>query len=138
MGGTLEFGAVVKWEKFVFPDGGSSDKLLVILGAKQHKNYLAVITTSQSRRRPKDAGCQSHSEHGSFYFIPARTKGCFNTDTWIELWRPQEIDAAELLKKAFAKEAHVVFNLPKEVAAGIRNCLKLSPDVSDYQISLLE
>lgn len=138
MAGILCFGAVVKWLDFQFADGGSSDKLLVILGCKPGKSLLAVLTTTKGRGRPKAPGCQAEHEDGAFYFFPGGMKNCFREDTWVELYRPQEASAAAFASLVQDGKIHVVFNLDKGVAAGLRNCLKRSPDTSDHHMSLAE
>jgi hypothetical protein len=138
MAGTLCFGAVIKWAGFVFEDGDSSDKLLVILGIKPKQNIMAVLTTSQARRRPKAPGCQAEYETGAFYYLPGGMKNSFKLDTWVELHRPQELDILKFNQALANKEFHVIFNLDKGVAAGIRNCLKRSPDTSELHLSLCE
>lgn len=138
MAGDFCFGAVVAWDGFVFEDGGQSDKLLVILGAKTGSQIIAALATTKAHGRPKKGGCVPDHDGGAFYYLQGGMKRSFKEDTWIELYRPQEIDAAQLLKVAMAKAARVIFNLDQSVAAGIRNCLKQSPDVTPYQLSILE
>lgn len=119
MSGDFKYGAVVFWKNFEFDDGGKSDKLLIVLGARVGKPMLAVLTTSQQHRYGKNPGC--HASEG-YFFIPAGGAAKFPKDTWVQLYRPLEIDAAKLLKVAFAKDANVISNLPQDVANGIRNC----------------
>lgn len=132
--GDLRFGAVFFWRGFEFEDGGSSDKLLVLLGARQNLPYIAVLTTSQ-RYWPENVGC--HAEDGYFFFRDGGTAK-FSKDTWIDLRRVWEIHPAEIVKAALAKDVIVRWNLPQNDAAAIRNCLKRSKDISPYQITLLE
>jgi len=138
MGGKFCLGAVVKWPDFEFEDSGSSDKLLVILGAKPGQPIIAVLTTTKARGRPAVAGCHFEYENGSFYFAKGGMSGSFKVDTWVELYRPQEIDPAAYHDREHQERAWVVFNLRPDFAAGIRNCLKRTPDISDYLISLLQ
>jgi hypothetical protein len=138
MTGKFCFGAVVKWFGYEFEDGDSSDKLLVILGAKPNCGIIAALTTSQHRGRPQAPGCQSGYERGAFYYLPGGMKDSFKKDTWVELYRPQEIDPGGYAEAVKNGKCHIVFNLTAGVAAGIRNCMKLSPDTTPYQVSLLE
>ena len=132
--GDLRFGAVFFWRGFEFEDGDSSDKLLVLLGAKQNHSYIAVLTTSQ-RHWPEKVGC--HAEDGYFFFRAGGT-ATFSKDTWIDLTRVREIHPSELVKAAWSKDVIVRWNLPQNDAAAIRNCLKRSKDISPHQITLLE
>jgi hypothetical protein len=134
MSGNFKYGAVVAWDGFKFAGGGASDKLLVILGAKQGKEIIAVLATSKQHGKRADPGC--HAKDG-YYFIPAKTAS-FPKDTWLELYRPQEIAPAELVKVSLKKEARVTDNLTSQMANAIRNCLKQCPDVTGHQLTLLE
>ena len=133
MAGDFGYGAVLGWNKFQFDDGGRSDKLLIVLGAKTGKNYLMVLTTSQHHGRGTNPGC--HADDG-YFFISAGKHG-FSKDTWLELYRPIEVDAATLISGNFSGDIWVVANLAEQIANEIRNCLKRSPDITQHQVSLL-
>lgn len=64
-----------------FADGETSDKLLLILAITEAKDYLVVRTTSQSRLRSWDPGCQNGDLEPGF-FIPLQTS-IFQKDTWL-------------------------------------------------------
>jgi hypothetical protein len=134
MAGDLKFGAVLFWKGFRFPDGGSSDKLLIVLGAKQGHDMIAVLCTSQPRHGKLTEGC--HSDLG-YYFVPKGRHG-HPKDTWVQLYRIVILSAADAVKAAFAAELRVQANLPADLAAGIRNCLKATKDISAAEIALLE
>ena len=133
MAGDFGYGAVLGWSKFQFDDGEKSDKLLVVLGAQTGKNYLAVITTSQPHGRKANPGC--YAEDG-YFFIGAGSHG-FPKDTWLELYRPKEMNAATVVRGNFSGDIWVVTNLHQQIANEIRNCLKRSPDITQHQLSLL-
>lgn len=59
MAGDFRFGAIVAWDDFKFEDGGSSDKLLIILGAKTGHDVIAVLTTSKSPPKNLSPGCHA-------------------------------------------------------------------------------
>lgn len=134
MAGTFQFGAVNSWKGYTFEDGDSSDKLLVVLGARQGQNIIGVLTTPQAHRRDAKPGC--HANDG-YYFIPAGSAG-FPKDTWVELYRPQELSFAEAAKAFMSDDANVVSNLSVEIANAIRNCIKRTRDITPHQTSLLE
>ena len=64
---TVAPGCVFHWEGYQFEDGEKADKFLVIVGAKTGCNYLAVIATSQKKKRDYQPGC--NAERG-YYHIP--------------------------------------------------------------------
>ena len=128
-------GCVIHWANYQFSDGAIADKYLVILGAKTGSNYLAVVGTSQPRRRSLTPGC--HPQEG-YYFIPGGGKDWFRKDTWLLLAEPREIAPAELLKLALVeKTVTVEGQLRVELANAIRNCLKRCHDVSELHLRLL-
>jgi hypothetical protein len=135
MSGTFQYGAVVFWKGFEFEDGGSSNKLLVVLGAKTGQPIIAVLATSKAHRRKAVPGC--HAIDGYFFIKGGGPEG-FPKDTWLELNRPVEIAVALLVKSALTQDSHVQGNLPPQHTNEIRNCLKQSPDITPYQISLLQ
>ncbi len=134
MAGEFKFGALLSWKGFEFEDGGVSDKLLLVLGCRTGQNGIAILATSKQHNRGLQRGCFVDC---GYFFIPAG-EAKFKKNTWLELYRPQEVSAAQILKGGFAKEVHVVMNLPQQLANEIRNCLKRSNDLSKHQASLLE
>jgi hypothetical protein len=133
--GELKFGAVLFWQGFEFEDGGHSDKLLVVLGAKPGRNVICVLTTSKARGGQLPEGC--HADKG-YYFFRSGSYG-WRKDTWVQLYRVVELTAADLLRASMsAGDLAVKRNLPTAVAAAIRNCIKGTKDISAAQIALLE
>ena len=61
---------VLIWEGFKFPDGAEANKFFVIVGA-QPGNYLAIIATSQQKKRGSQPG--GNPERG-YYLIPGGKK----------------------------------------------------------------
>lgn len=136
MAGNFQFGAVLLWREFDFPDGGEKrDKFFIVLGARKSSPSIAVICTSQQRSKKAVAGC--HAEHG-YYFIPGGGKDFFRADTWVELHRAFVFDAAKLVASMMSGEMSAIANLRPELAAAVRNCFKRSEDASAAQIALLE
>lgn len=134
MASDLRIGAVLDWDDFVFPDGSSKDKLLLVLGAKQGHNYLLVLATSKPHQRHFEPGCNAGD---GYYFIPGGGKDFFNKDTWIILSEPQIANAAEMLSAFMGRRVRVIDNLRDQLTNAIRNCLKLVDDVSQVHKDLL-
>lgn len=77
-------GAIYFKPAFNFHDGGTSDKLIVLLNTpSKNDDYLFVPTTSQKKIRSKTAGCVKHYGSGEF-FVPIGTSS-LKDDTWIIL-----------------------------------------------------
>jgi hypothetical protein len=131
----IKRGTLIFWTGFEFEDHGSSDKLLIILGSKVGQNVLAVLTTSKARGRKKEPGCFGY---GEYFFVRANADGKFKEDTWIELYRPQEIQRSSFDGAIRNGSITVVKSLPDGLVNAIRNCLNLSHDITPAQINLLE
>ena len=135
MPGDLKFGAVLFWDGFIFENGGTSDKLLVLLGARPNKDMIAVLTTSRPPPRHLEPGC--HAKEG-YYVIPGGEKDWFREDTYVQLYRPVLISAPSAVKLGLEGKLRVNANLRPELAAAIRNCLKQSGDLPAAMKELLE
>lgn len=130
---TVAPGCVFHWEGFRFEDGEQADKYLVFVGAKTGSNYLAVIATSQPKKRDFKPGCNAAQ---GYYHIPGGKDG-FKKDTWLLLAPPREISPAEFLKFAMKREIKLVVQLRHDIANAICNCMRQCEDVSEYHRSLL-
>ncbi len=130
----ISVGCILHWKGFKFADGAEADKYLVVVGAKPGSNYLAIIATSNQRRRSTQPG---GNPQGGYYHIPGGGKDWFPKDTWLLFEEPREISAAELVKEALAKNITVEGYLRHDIANAICNCMRKCDDVSEYHISLL-
>jgi hypothetical protein len=130
----IKKGAVFHWKDYIFDDGQTANKYLVIVGCKTGCNYLAVIATSQSKRKEFKPGCNPSD---GYYHIPGNGKDWFPKDTWLVLSDPKEISAAEFLKNSVARQLTHQTQLREEIANAIANCMKQCDDVSEYHLSLL-
>ncbi len=87
-------GAIYHHKKFVFKNGFSGVKYIILLNTPGTNDpYLFVKTTSQKKNRPLKPGC---IENRSLFFIPANTT-FFESDTWIQLHEIYSITPDEML-----------------------------------------
>ena len=127
-------GSIVRYRNFQFHDGDHADKLLIVLNSGGKVPYLVLRTTSrQKAARLANEGC--HAKEG-YYFLPAKRDN-FPKDTWILLYEPYELNAAELIKAHFGGDAELIGQLKPELLRAIINCFKKSDDCSAYYDSLL-
>ena len=76
----MNAGTVLFFKDFIFRDGSSKDKLIIILNSPQNNEpFLFCPTTSQQHRRKSILGC--HSED-NYYFIDERQDN-FIKNTWV-------------------------------------------------------
>ena len=114
---------VIFWPGFSFEDGGRSDKLLVVLGARGAEARLLLKTTSQpSAYRPDADGC--HAVESVFRFKTNRAG--FHVPTWVQF----EMGAVENVTDMRGAGARVMFTLKETDFNAIVNCYKKSPDIS--------
>jgi len=125
-------GTILHRKGFTFADGETANKFLVIVGAQNGKNYLAIIATSKQRSTTPGG-----NPEGGYYHIPGGGKDWFPVDTWLLFEEPREISAAELIKEGHAKNVEARGCLRGEVANAICNCMRRCNDVSEYHRSLL-
>jgi hypothetical protein len=127
-------GSILHWEGFKFPDGTEANKYFVIVGAQTGKNFLAIIATSQQKRRAAQPG---GNPDGGYYHIPGGGKDWFQKDTWLLFEAPLELSSAEFLKAVLEKKLTVKGQLRGDIANAICNCMKKCDDVSAHHVSLL-
>lgn len=131
---TIGVGCILHWKGFTFPDGGTADKYLVIVGSQPGKNYLAIVATTKQRKR---SGQPGGNPEGGYYHIPGGGKDWFPKDTWLLFEEPREISAAELVKEGITKTVTVEGHLRHDIANAICNCMRRCQDVSQHHVSLL-
>jgi hypothetical protein len=65
-------GSILHWEGFKFPDGTEANKYFVIVGAQTGKNFLAIIATSQQKRRAAQPGAATQMVATIIFLAVAR------------------------------------------------------------------
>ena len=126
---------------FQFPDGGSADKLLIVMNDPKNtagKIYM-VITTSQQKGdlRQRNASCQCQPKRKEFFF-PAGP--FFAKDTWALLNRTPVIRSTQEIQNALnAKRCSVVNTLSDDVVNAVTNCISghCSDDLTREECDLL-
>lgn len=128
-------GEVIFWPGFEFPDGGSADKLFIVLNAQRNNTHLILKTTSRShpKYRPAREGC--HAKLGCYHII-ANTHG-FPRPTWVVLSDPIEVDASRLDESCLRSRVKIVANLKAELLSAIINCFKGCDDCTRSHVWLL-
>jgi hypothetical protein len=120
----LKRGSVLFWPSFTFDDGGTSNKLLVVVGQSPNDNMLMFKTTSQPKSyRPDPDGC--HSDRSVHRF--KQYLGGFRIPTWVQFDPP----IIKHPNDAKAAGARVVFEMKPQDVQAVINCFKRSPEVSD-------
>ena len=123
-------GTILLHKDFVFADGATADKYLIILGSE---NGVAIVvkTTSQGARYRNDHGCQAGSRHPAFLL----TAGCcsFPKSTWVCIDEFYEFAEANLQTKLVAGQIYKHGELPAELIRDLQSCVATCDDVSTNQ-----
>ena len=131
----MKRGEVISRKDFKFSNGSITEKLLIVLNeAGPNRPHLLLFTTSKKWRRKDIPGCHSKD---NYYVIPKDTDW-FNSMTWVLFDLIIEYDFSKELQEHFQGKLITETILRENTIRSIINCLKLSEDVSPYQLSLLE
>jgi len=129
-------GELFYWPQHKFDDGGTSDKLLIILNTQRNGVHLAAYTTSQGVKRgwSEEEGCMAEDE---IYFIREGTNG-FISPTWVQLYRLQEYEVDRLENQVISGRIKSLRQLSDNLRRAIVNCYKRTDSFSEYHGWLLE
>lgn len=134
MSGTFGVGSVLLFHNYVFDDGTSKAKFLVLLGKQDNGNCLLVLTTSQRHYKVDKPGCTQHPR--TYYLIEGDRKNFFNKDTWLLLYDPKILTTAELINLGMKREIDIKHQIIQNKIGHIRNCFKNSDDVSKLHLEI--
>ena len=127
-------GTILLHKNFVFDDGTTKDKYLIII-ASVNNNLIAVKTTSQGHRYRNDFGCQSGSRFPAFLLVQGCC--CFPKNTWICLGDFYEMDSIALQTQIGNGQVYRFGNLENEFTRDIQFCAKECDDISELQEDLI-
>jgi len=131
----LGIGAVLFIKEFKFENGNIKDKLFVVLGAREGKDYLCAAATSKQWKMGATTGC--HHNPRTYFYILGDGKNFFEQNTWILLSYKKIFKTGWLLNEKFQGRATIIGNLNQNITGQIRNCLKASKDISALELDLL-
>lgn len=120
---------------FPFEDGTKRNKYLVVLGEKPGLGYLCVLATTKQWVMKAEYGC--HHNPRTHFFITGDGKNFFQRDTWLVLSHSVIMSSADMIDKGFANVIEVAGNLKENITGEIRNCLKMSKDISKNELQFL-
>lgn len=127
-------GAILFHKQFVFADGASADKYLVVL-ANAGGKVLAAKTTSNGKRYRNDHGCQS----GSYFAAFLLTAGCccLPKSTWVCFNDFYELDLATLQQRVVNGDVRQFGALAPELTRDLLFCAASTDDISAHQEALV-
>lgn len=129
-------GTVYLHKDFLFADGTTKDKYLVVLGNLKNGIVLAAKTTSQGHHYRNDFGCQSANRFAAFFF-PANST-CFQKNTWVCLSDFYEISENQLTQGLAIGDVFRIGHLGNTFTRDLQFCAKGSDDLSEVQESMID
>lgn len=127
-------GSIFFDKDFHFNDGGTGEKLFVVLG--NDKGISVVVkTTSRSYGKGIEYGCQPNDRFNNFY-LPQNC--CYlKVNTWICLDEFYELKQSDLLTKRFSGVVCHICDLPEKITREVQDCALLSDDISKWQADII-
>ena len=120
-------GSIIFHKDFLFADGTSKDKYLVVLGGNA-SSVITAKTTSKGSRYRLDHGCQAGNRFAAFLL----TVGCccLPKSTWICFSEFYEIPVAVLTARRAAGEVFHFGQLAPELTRDVQACAATCDDIS--------
>lgn len=122
-------GTILCDDEFVFSDGSTGKKLLIVLNDGDCGYYIVVKTTSKSDYKGNDYGCQSDDRYPNF-FCP-KGSCCLKQNTWIQLDQFFEFKAHELVARHFSGLVKRIGVLPDQILAELLACAITCEDITE-------
>lgn len=129
-------GTIYLHKDFVFQDGTTKDKYLVVLGNLNNGTVLVAKTTSQGHHYRIDFGCQSANRFPAFFF-PVSSR-CFQKNTWVCLSEFYELSENHLVQGLAAGGIYKLSHLGNPFTRDLQFCAKGSDDISAAQEAMID
>lgn len=127
----LQIGEILFDPTFVFADGQTKGKLLIILARSAANDYIVARTTSNPQRKSFTYGCHNDEPDPSFC-IP-QTKAVFPKDTWVCLDRLYTFDDFQLEAKVTTGAITSKGGLPIDMLEALMGCAAGADDTEVNQ-----
>lgn len=131
----LQAGEILFDPNFVFPDGHTKGKLLIILARSQANDYIVARTTSNPQRKSFNYGC--HNDEPDPNFSIPQTIGAFPKDTWVCLDYLLNMDDLKLEAEVTAGRISQKGLLRTEILKGVMDCAAGAEDIDGRQATAI-
>ena len=131
----LKVGEILFDPNFIFPDGRTKGKLLIILARSLADDYIVARTTSNPQRKSFNYGCHNDEPDPSFS-IP-KTTGAFPKDTWVCLDYLLNFDDLKLEAKVAASEITQKGVLQPDILKAVMGCAAGAYDIDGRQATAI-
>ena len=127
----MNTGTVVFDANFEFSDKTIGQKILVVLNDGTEGIFVVLKTTSQSKHKGVNNGCQTTDRYPNFFVAQGQ---CFlHKDTWIMLDQFFEFDCSDFM----AKGLRTIGQLPVTIIKDLLDCAMNCDDITPTQENLL-
>lgn len=131
----LQVGEILFDPDFVFLDGQTKGKLLIILARSKANDYIVARTTSNPQRKSFTYGC--HNDEPDPNFSIPKTTGAFPKDTWVCLDYLYDFDNLKLEAKVAAGEITQKGMLPPGILKAVMGCAACADDTEGRQATAI-
>ncbi|WP_238875305.1 hypothetical protein [Achromobacter xylosoxidans] len=134
-GSKLKPGLILLHKNFVFADGTTKDKYLIVLGLLDGV-IVAAKTTSKGHRYRNDHGCQA----GNYYPAFLLTAGCcaLPLNTWVCLSEFYELQEADLVQGVTSGGIFRFGYLDGELTKDVQFCASMCDDITMHQEAIIK
>ena len=132
----LQVGDILFDPNFVFPDGQTKGKLLIILARSLANDYIVARTTSNPQRKSFTYGC--HNDEPDPNFSIPQTIGAFPKDTWVSLDYLLNLDDLQLEAAVAAGRISQKGVLPTNILKDVMNCASGAEDIDGRQATAIK
>ncbi|NRH29225.1 hypothetical protein [Pseudomonas sp. MS19] len=129
-------GTIFFHKDFMFADGTTKNKYLVVLGNIDSGVVLAAKTTSKGHNFRNDFGCQSANRFPAF-FLPAKSC-CLPLSTWICLGDFYELEISKLNTGVVSGDVYQFGHLGDPLTRTVQFCAKGCDDISSHQEAMID
>jgi hypothetical protein len=129
-------GTVLVDDHFVYSNGETGKKLLVVLGSTLAPSYIVIKTTSRPAHKGSFPGCQLKDRIQNFY-LPEGS--CFlHGETWLLLNDVFEFDRDHFAEKTAAGELRRIGNFDAEILKELLECVVQIRDIKRAHRTVLQ
>jgi len=132
---SLQVGEILFDPNFVFPDGHTKGKLLIILARSLANDYIVARTTSNPQRKSFAYGC--HNDEPDPNFSIPQTTGAFPKDTWVCLDYLLNLDDFKLEAEVAAGRITPKGMLPPSILKDLMRCAAGAEDIDGRQATAI-
>lgn len=128
-------GTILTDTQFLYSDGTTGKKILIVLNDGEVGHYIVIKTTSKDTYKGLVYGCQSHDRYPNFY-LP-KGSCCLRKHTWALLDQFFEFDRVHMLTHGVSGRIRQIGVLPTAILKELLICAAECEDITQSQAMTL-